>query len=106
MDTSPSNKQMIIYTLVAANVLLIGLIWSTNHLAIPKAADVTVSHADNDETMIHYEYEMENVTQVDEWRIEHYTQYEITKNHKNEVLSKKPTPQTQHMKYWIGDRGS
>lgn len=105
MDANPSNKQILIYTLMAANVLLIGLIWATNHLVIPKAADAAISHADHHEIMIRYEYELEKITEVDKWQIEHYREYEITKNHKNEVLSKKPTSQTQHMKYWIGDEG-
>lgn len=54
-------------------------------------------------TQLVYEYALDNVSYTDGWRIEHYQQYELTVNAKGDVLKKRPTEQTENLKYWVGE---
>ncbi|WP_054949652.1 hypothetical protein [Numidum massiliense] len=54
-------------------------------------------------THLVYEYTLDNVSYTDGWRIEHYQQYELTVNAKGHVLKKRPTEQTENLKYWVGE---
>lgn len=96
------RKRIVLYTAVVANVLLLALIWAKQEITIPPAAETTAVET-NERLSVEYEYELEDVSQTDGWRIEHYRQYEITVNQTGEIVSKKPTEQTQHMKYWTGN---
>lgn len=102
MERKPSGKQIVLFTAIFVNVLLFALIWAKHEIVIPPEADTAVAES-NEETSLEYDYELEDVSETDSWRIEHYQQFEITVNEAGEVLSKEPTEQTQNVKYWIGD---
>lgn len=100
MEWRLSGKQIILFTVITTNVLLIVLIWAKQQIAIPASAD-SIPTVSNDLPNIAYEYELENVSMTGDWRIEHYRQYELTVTEGGNVLSKKPTEETQHLKYHI-----
>lgn len=101
MEGRLSGKQIILLTVIVANVLLFALIWAKHAITIPSPANIVTTVTD-DVTTTEYEYELENVSITDGWRIEHYRQFALTVNNAGDVLSKEPTEQTQHLKYWIG----
>lgn len=103
MDWRLSGKQIILLTVITANVLLIVLIWAKQQITIPASAD-SIPTITNDSPNIVYEYELENVSITDDWRIEHYRQYALTVSNTGEVLSKKSTGETQHLKYYKTNR--
>lgn len=102
MEWKLSGKQIVLLTVIVANMLMLALIWAKQEIVIPPAADTTVVDVQTPPT-VEYEYELEGVSQTDGWRIEHYQQYEKTVDETGNVVSKKPTEQTQHLKYWTGD---
>lgn len=102
MSMKLSIKQILIVTAVFANVLLLALLWAKPQITIPPLADEAMANMEQQTTTIEYEFELENVSVSDGWRMEHYRQYELTVSESGEVLSKKPTEETQNMKYWTG----
>lgn len=96
-----SGKQIIFFTAVVTNVLLMSLIWAKQEIKIPPAANPALTIT-NETPTIHYTDELTHVSVKDGWRIEHYEQYEITVDGTGDILSKKPTGQTHNMRYWVG----
>lgn len=101
MEWKMSGKQVLLCTIIAANVFLLALIWAKHQIAIPPEAETAVAGS-AERTFTEYDYELKKVTETDGWRIEHYELYEITLNDSGDVVSKKPTGETQYMRYWTG----
>lgn len=93
-------KQLLLYTALMANAMLVALIWAKHAVAIPPAADVRTIANKSMQTSTSYEFQLEHVTLQDGWRIEQYRQYEVTEGETGDAYWRKPTGEVQYVKYW------
>lgn len=102
MGRMSTGREIVLWLMVFANVVLFGLLFAKQLIVIPPSDSPAFTENVNNVSTPSYEYTLESVSHSDGWHIEHFRQYEVTVDKEGDVLSRKPTGQTQHIRYWTG----
>ncbi|QKI82095.1 hypothetical protein [Kroppenstedtia eburnea] len=95
--------QTLLVTVIAVNMMWIGLLVARNRLEPAGTAPVMGrpgTPASQKEVRLQYE----GVTSEGEWEVEHYRTIEILRDEKGREIQSRPTGEETHLRYWKGDR--
>ncbi|MDR6224446.1 hypothetical protein [Desmospora profundinema] len=93
---------VIVGTLIAVNLMLIGLIVARNVTVFPESVP-TWAQPGTPQLTTDYRMELESTTREGSWVVEHYRKIKIRLDENGKEVEQSPTSEQTHIRYWNGE---
>ncbi|SMO43376.1 hypothetical protein [Melghirimyces algeriensis] len=95
----------LLVTVIAFNMMMIGLIIAQHQIALKETAPVTTSPTSaSPNQRIDTRTEFRGSRRVGNWEVEHYQKVEVIRDKQGHEIKTRPTGEDTYIRYWKGDQ--